>query len=292
MTKNQTRKSAMNNSILRELKSSIEYMSPVERRIADVILQDPKKFTSYSLLELSALADVSSGSIINFSNKFAGSGFSALKLEIAACTSDTAEIQFTNISETDTVKDVLAITVKNVEEALTSTIALNEENTLLSVVNLILNAKKVEIYGIFHSAIVATDFYYQLLQLGIPTSFVGDILTCAVSASMLQEDSLVIAISASGKTQEIIDSVKLAKENNVPVVCITGHKNSPLAKLSDEVLVAPPSGNSLSTSDIEIRTSQLTITDAICSYLQRELDRNGEKNYYRVNKILNSHNIV
>jgi len=65
-----------------------------------------------------------------------------------------------------------------------------------------------------------------------------------------------------------------------------------LAKLSDEVLVAPPSGNSLSTSDIEIRTSQLTITDAICSYLQRELDKTGEKNYYRVNKILNSHNIV
>ena len=185
----------------------------------------------------------------------------------------------------------MKITVDNVNEALSNTLATNEENTLMSVAELIMSAKKVEIYGIFRSAVVATDFYYQLLQLGIPATFVSDVLTCAVSASMLGEGSLVIAISSSGQTQDIINAVKLAKCNNVPVVCITAHKNSPLAKLSDEVLIAAPSGNSLTSSETEIRTAQLTITDAICTFLQTKFDKTGEKNYFKMSEILNSHNV-
>ena len=281
----------MNKNLLRNIKSNIEYMSAVERRITDVILQNPKKFTTLSLLELSKLADVSSGSIINFSNKYAGSGFAALKIEVAACATDTESQPFTNIDSADTAKDVLKITVGNINEALANTLARNEENTLMSVVELIHSAKKIEIYGIYHSAVVATDFYYQLLQLGIPATFVSDVLTCAVSASMLGEGSVVIAISCTGKTQDIINAVKLAKCNNVPVVCITADKNSPLAKLSDEVLIASPSGNSLTSSETEIRTAQLTLTDAICTYLQAKIDKTGEKNYYKMSEILNSHNI-
>ena len=156
---------------------------------------------------------------------------------------------------------------------------------------MILSAKKVEIYGVFRSAVVATDFYYQLLPLGIPASFVSDVLTCAVSASMLGDDSLVIAVSSSGQTQDVIDAVRLAKANGVPVVAITSNRGSPLAGISDKVLIAAPSGNSLSASPAEIRMSQLALTDAICSYIRSKLDSDGNKTYFKMNEILSSHNV-
>ena len=156
---------------------------------------------------------------------------------------------------------------------------------------MILKAKKVEIYGLFRSGAVATDFYYQLLTLGIPTSYVSDVLTCAASASILDSNHLVIAISCSGQTKDVLDAVKIAKSNRVPVICLTGNKHSPLTKLADLTLVAAPSGNSVTGKEMEIRFSQLALADTLCAYLRNKIDANGEKRYFKLAEIINSHSV-
>ena len=281
----------MKKRLLRELRSNLAYMSNVERKLADVILGDPRRFITYSLSELAELAEVSQGSIINFANKFCGGGFPVLKMEIAAAIPDEADTPFSVITNEDSLKDILQKNTASISLALENTLVLNDEETLRSVGDMILAAKKVEIYGIFRSAVVATDFYYQLLQIGVPASFVSDVLTCAVSASMLGEGSLVIAISHSGQTHDVIDAVRLAKANGVPVVTITAHKSSQLAQLSDRVLVAAPSGNSCSESHNEVRLSQMALTYTLCSYLRMKLDADGNNRYFKMNEILSSHNV-
>ena len=281
----------MKQTLLRELRSNLDYMSNVERRLAEVILKDPRQFVSYSLGELAELAQVSQGSIINFANKFCGGGFPALKMEVAASLPHVSDTPFSVVTDGDSLKEMLQKTTESIGDALKNTSALNDEETLRAVGDLILGAKKVEIYGIFRSAVVATDFYFQLLQLGIPATFVSDVLTCAVSASMLGEGSLVIAISSSGQTQDVIDAVRLAKANGVPVITITAHKASPLAQLADRVLIAAPSGNARSANANEVRLSQLALTDALCSYLRTRLDADGNNRYFKMNEILSSHNV-
>lgn len=281
----------MKQTLLRELRSNLDYMSNVERRLAEVILKDPRRFVSYSLGELAELAQVSQGSIINFANKFCGGGFPALKMEVAASLPHASDTPFSVVTDGDSLKEMLQKTTESIGDALKNTSALNDEETLRAVGDLILGAKKVEIYGIFRSAVVATDFYFQLLQLGIPATFVSDVLTCAVSASMLGEGSLVIAISSSGQTQDVIDAVRLAKANGVPVITITAHKASPLAQLADRVLIAAPSGNARSANANEVRLSQLALTDALCSYLRTRLDADGNNRYFKMNEILSSHNV-
>lgn len=274
--------------VLREIKANLEYMSSAEQKIAQLILDDVKKFTGYTLSEVSERAKVSQGSVVNFANKFVGGGFPKLKIALATCAVDNEEFLSDGV-KTDSMKEILKNTQKNISEGLLNTLSLNDEQVLKSVAERILKAKKVEIYGIYRSAVVATDFYYQLVQTGIPANFVSDVLTCAVSASMLDKGSLVVAISSSGQTQDVIDAVKIAKSNGVDVVCITAHKNSPLAKLCDDVLIASPSGNSNLTMQTEIRISQLAVTDAICAYLRKKTVNINK--YFEVEDILNLHNV-
>lgn len=281
----------MSKNLYSQLKSGMDYMSSVEKKITAVILENPREFITFTLPGLANLAEVSQGSIINFCKKFAGGGFPALKLQIAEAIKEFIPESYTVVEESDTVKDVLMKTASNSEQALRHTKEINTEKTLKSIADKILNAKKVEIYGVYRSAAVATDFCYQLLQIGIPASFVSDILTCSVSASMLDENSIVIAISSSGQTRDIIDPVRIAKEKGAYAVAITGNGHSALAKISDDVLVAASSGNSVSEKSSEIRISQLALTDAICSYLGTKIDENGEKRYLEMKKILNSHSI-
>lgn len=280
----------MSQNLISRLKSNMDYLSSAERKIANLIINNPRKFTRYSMTELSKLADVSQGSIINFSKKFSGGGYPVLKMHVAGCINDS-EKPFSTVHSEDSLKDAIAKTIKNNNDAFHITAEINSESTLKAVADKIKSARKVEIYGIFRSAAVATDFCYQLLEIGIPASFVSDILTCAVSATMLDENSLVIAISSSGKTKDTLDAVKNAKANGVPVVGITSNSNSPLARLSDYPLIASSSGNSVIGKEMEVRASQLLITDAICSYLRCNMDEEGQKQYHKLKDILNSHSV-
>lgn len=282
---------AMGKNLITELKTSLNFLTKVESKIAREIIDNPSAFITYSMSELAKKADVSQGSIINFSNKFAEGGFPELKLRISACIGVQKKQQYNIVDANDSLKDALRKNADSLSLAYKHTDEINSEQTFEQVVERILKARKIEIYGIFRSATVATDFCYQLLELGIPASFVSDILTCSISASMLDESALVIAISSSGKTKDIIDAVKNAKANNVPIISITSNPNSPLAKLSDNVLVAPASGVSVSSRATEIRSSQLLITDTICSYIRRKIDFKNESRYYKLKTILSSHSV-
>ena len=282
----------MKSKLLNELRSGLEHLSPTERKIADAILTAPKEFISYSMTELSQSAGVSQGSIINFANKFAGGGFPVLKLQIAACLSEYENHSYVSAAEEgDGVKEVLRKTTNSTLSALRNTEAVNDEEILSRAADRILKAKKVEIYGVYRSAVVATDFYYQLLTLGIPAVFVSDVLTASVSASLLDADSLVVAVSASGKTKDVLDAVKIAKAKNVPIISLTNHKESPLAQLSDEVLIASASGDTLMGLASEIRLSQLALTDALCAYLRTRIDEQSERQYFELREIINSHSV-
>lgn len=274
--------------MLTEIKASLEYMSATEKKIAQFILLEPKVFLGLNLIELCAKLGVSQGSVINFSKKFAKGGFPKLKISVATSISASEDF-FLEKNETGNIKSILKKTCENYASAVNNTLSLADEKTLKEVAELVLKAKKVQIYGIYRSAIVATDLYFQLIQLGVPASFISDVLTCAISASMLDKNSLLIAVSYSGQTKDVIDAVKLAKSNGVKVVAITAHKNSVLASLSDLVIISSPSGNSSLNTQTEIRISQLAIVDTLCAYIRRETS--DAKKYFEIEEILSTHNV-
>ncbi|MBO5206132.1 MAG: MurR/RpiR family transcriptional regulator [Clostridia bacterium] len=279
----------MKKSLILELQASTEFMSNTEKKIASVILSGPESFTLMSLGELESVAEVSQGSIINFSNKYAGGGFPALKMAVAASLASREETPLSIITGEDSAHTALKKGAMGISAAVQNTANINSGEGLEGLAELILKAKRIDIYGIYRSAIVASDLNMELLELGIPSSVVSDVLTCALSASLLHEGDLVIAISSSGKTRDILDAVKIAKENGAKVAVITAYKNSPLARLSDLLLIAASSGSSHFSFEKEIRMSQLALIDAVCAYIQHRIDKDGDKRYYTAKKILELH---
>ena len=281
----------MEQKLLHRLRSTVEFMSSAERRIATLILADPERFTRLSLGEVSVLSGASQGSVINFSKKYGGGGFPELKIAIAKALSVESEPPFSIVDSNDSMKAVLKKTAEGISLGLRNTVALNDGDSMERAVKLILGAKKIEIYGIFRSAVVATDMYYQFIQLGLPANFISDVLTCAISASLLDSESLVVAVSISGQTQDVIDAVKQAKAKGAPILALTAHADSPLAALADVTLIAAPSGNALSSHSSEVRASQLFIADALCDYLRESLGGGENERYKKMSEILRSHNV-
>lgn len=279
----------MTKNVFAQLKASYGYMSRVERQIADYILKQPEQFIMLTMAELSARERVSQGSINNFARKFFSCGFSALKLHVAAELAPPADAPLPDVLP-QAVKTCMQNNIDINHSFFESTAQLNDEEVLARVVQRILSARKIDIYGVYHSGITARDLCFQLISLGIPANYVEDTYMCAVSASMLDENALVIAVSSSGRTSEIIDAAQIARENRAGVVCLTTNPFSPLAKISDDVLLSARR-EGISEHVGHTRMAQLFVIDSLTSYLQTILQQDDPANRDRLREFNISHSI-
>jgi arabinose-5-phosphate isomerase len=109
----------------------------------------------------------------------------------------------------------------------------------VEVINLILNSSgRVVLTGVGKSADVARKVVATLNSTGSPALFVhaGD----AVHGDLggIQKGDVVLCLSKSGRSAEVIALAPLLRAAGHPVVAITGIADSQLAKLSDHTLLA------------------------------------------------------
>lgn len=101
-----------------------------------------------------------------------------------------------------------------------------------SLINSILEAENVFLYGAGRSGLVAKAFAMRLMHLGINVYVVGEIITPSI-----KEGDLLITISGSGETTSIVTSGKIAKSAGAELAVITTYPASTLGKLADMVVV-------------------------------------------------------
>jgi len=257
------------------MRDNIDTMTKTERIIATYILKNPASIVSDTLSVFAKKIGVAEGSVINFSKMIGFSGFSEMKLNIAQCiTPITTADKKNDISTISDGKAFMKHMIDNVTAAFLTTYDLLDENKLNEAVDLLLNAKNIEIYGFTSSAALAYDTYYRMMKLGLPVKAVTDPLICQVSALMLNKDSVVIAISASGRTHDLIRALNVAIEHGgAKVICITSIASSPVAKMSDITFIT---GTSHTTTDMissidnmsnETKIVQLFLIESICAYI-------------------------
>src|SRR5690606_8360484 len=71
------------NNLLDLIRQRLPELNKSERKVADVILRDPKAATRYSIAALAHAAAVSEPTVNRFCRNFAASGFPDFKLQLA-----------------------------------------------------------------------------------------------------------------------------------------------------------------------------------------------------------------
>jgi arabinose-5-phosphate isomerase len=104
-------------------------------------------------------------------------------------------------------------------------------------VEIIHNSKgRVVITGIGKSGLVGRKIAATLASTGTPSFFMHPAEASHGDLGMVTEDDVVIAISNSGETEEILRLIPYLKYFNVKIIALTGNPQSTLAKQADVVL--------------------------------------------------------
>jgi len=237
-------------------------LRPSEQRVASFILGAPNRVTAMAIAELAEAAGVTDPTVARFCKALGYSGFKAFKVALAKSLATGVPYVHTDVSQLDSSADVW---VKVFDRSIASLIAMrNQVDAILfeRVTSALSGARRIEFYGVGNSGLVALDAQHKFFLLGMHTVAYTDPHWQVQSAVLLKPDDVVIAISRTGRTRDMIQTVELAQKAGATVVAITA-RASRLARLADLTLTVDVEEDPDVYSPMVGRLAQLALIDAL-----------------------------
>ena len=253
---------APNFKVTKSDKILIEY---IKNNIEDVFYKP--------ISQIAKESNIGEATITRFSKKMGFSGLQDFKVTLAqeiSSLSKNRNIINSNIENNepviDTAKKLLATNISTLE----STVDIINGSEIHKSAQLIINAKRIYFIGIGYSGIIAQDSNYKFMRIGLNCLSFDSSHTMIMMSSIMQKGDLVIAISHSGETEEIIKTVEMAKQNEVDIISITKKKESSLKSTSDIHLEYISEETLLETGSISSKLAQIFLIDLIYTQVVKE----------------------
>lgn len=256
-------------AILHTLQQQLSKLSPLERKLAEHILAAPGEIVHMGITELAEQCAVSPATITRFCKVFHFKGFPDFKVHLA---SEIAQGGSDDSSHSSAYQDIVAgnplsVIVEAMQAnhlaSIRDTTSLLDLSKLTKVVDTLCGARRIDLYGMATSSIIAQDFYQKLIRIGVNCTAFADSHMQITSASTLGENDVALAISYSGETPETIDALTCASSRGATTISLTSFGSNTLASLANIPLFSSSLEHGMRRGDMASRIAQLHIVDIL-----------------------------
>lgn len=218
-------------TIIDTLYSKLPTLSATDHKIAQYVLTHPNQVVNMTISALAQAAGVSDASVSRFSKNIGLDGFHQLKIELARV-AENQDSYYQQINPDDFGQALQSISANKVAE-INSTLAQTAAPVLKQIVQAIAAAPIVQVAGAGGTFPVAADAVYKFNQLG-KLAITDSVWDTAVAQTLnLPQTAVLLVISNSGETRDLLTQVNVAKKRGIKVVAITNHADSPIAQRAD-----------------------------------------------------------
>ncbi len=234
------------------------------------VLANAEQTSRLSLAELAVQTQLSQPSVVRWCRALGFEGYKDFQHWLARSLGAGTPFVHASVQASDTPWTVLSKVVDSTQTALTLVRNQLDTAVLEQAVQLLHRAKRVEFYGQGNSGITAQDGAHKLFRIGISAIAHCDPHIHSASAAMLTPGDVVVVVSNSGRSIELLDSVHIAIQAGASVIAITAPA-TPLAALATVVLTVNPSEDPDVFAPMTARISQLVVLDtlAVCLALAK-----------------------
>ncbi len=264
---------------LQKMKLNYERMSKGERKIADYFLSQQNDISNINIKILADSIGVSQAAISRFVNKQCGETFMDLKIELASIRNEQNSITESRriLKMADDPEQIPNNLIKSIEETCNDVMQTNKIETFNEAVEIINKSKTVFMFGIGASGIIVTDLLQKLMRIGKKCIHNTDSSFSVISSQLVTKDDVVIAVSFSGRTKEVLLAVNEARKNGAKIISITGNVSNPLEKISNIKFYIPSAEyNSVRLAPIFSIYGQLFLVDILFLLLAKSKITNLE----------------
>lgn len=249
------------------------------RKIADYILENPKKIAMTRIKEVSIACGCDDAMVVRFCKNMGYSGFSGLRMSI------TAELLPPGLDFSGgrgrsggSFEAAKKSFLENNSRVLCDTVESLSESDIIRAAELISKAGKVCLLAAGASGIVALDAQVKLLRMGFNAIFHQDSEFSGTLAGLCTVGDVILAVSFSGKTKSVCGAARDAAGKGAGVISVTNYPHSPLVRLSDIAFFTASDERPFRLGAMNSRLAQLYILDFLIVNIALKGARAGEDN--------------
>lgn len=228
--------------IISQIKDFYSDLRPAERRVASVVLDDVRFAVDASNAELARRAEVSEPTVTRFCRAIGCEGVRDFKLKLAqSLVVGALYLTKPASASADNGMPFWSAVFNEARQALEEAERQIEPTQVQQAADLIATARQVTVFGLGgSSSALAQEAQYRLFRYGVAVNAHCDPYFMRMTASTLKPNDVMVAISATGRTPEVIEAIGLAKHYRAKTIGITA-PDSGLARVCDVALtVAVP----------------------------------------------------
>ena len=272
-------------NLISRIKERRDALRKSERKVADFVVDNAAAVLTMRIIDVASHAQVSEPTVVRFCHALGFDGFQSFKLQLAQHLGASSSYSQFSVDDTDTVADV---SHKVFDSTIGPLLTVRDELDPLALeraIAAINQAKRVEFYGFGASGSVASDAQHKFFRLQLSSAAYTDPHIQHMSAISLSPTDVVVAISQSGRTKALIQSVELALDAGATVVGLAP-EDTPLSRLSSIPIYVNMEEDLQVFTPVSSRIAHLLVIDVLAMGVAR-LRKDLLKDYLkRINKSL------
>ena len=233
------------------------------RTVAEYLMQHAAEAQYLSISSLARECKVAEATVFRFCRALGFEGYHEMRIALAQANATGAMV-----NQRDLEPDADTATLCEHASALFMTAINGTQNTLSPeavdrAVELLHRARQVFCLGQGGSQLVANDLCARFA--GITNKFrtAGDSHMQIMAASLMTEQDVVLFVSYSGATRDMLETLRTAKAAGAKIILLTHYEDSPGARLADIVLLCGAQENPLDSGSIPIKVAVLYVAEVL-----------------------------
>ena len=233
------------------------------RTVAEYLLQHAGEAQYLSISSLAKECCVAEATVFRFCRALGFEGYHEMRIALAQANTTGALInQRVPEPDADTAtlcehaSALLMTTINGTQNAL-SPEAVDRASELLR------KARQVYCLGQGGSMLIANDICARFACISTKFRTAGDSHLQLVTASLMTPEDVVLFVSYSGATRDMMETLRAAKASGAKIVLLTHYEDSPGATLADVVLLCGAQESPLDSGSIPIKVAVLYVAEVL-----------------------------
>lgn len=256
-----------------KIQSLLPQLSESEKKIVEYIETQPINVKDLTSTKLAKELEISQSTVIRFTQKLGYENFRGFLADLHLVTANDQDF-----TQDVTKEESMSISVSRVLTQYLDVINMtHNDNTIDSIeqaASMLHHARKIMLFGRANNDFFCEYFQVQMMRYHMQAFFDRDNHNSFYILSQMNVEDVLIVISESGETFELLQILSAAKRVGVKILAITGKARSSLTSMADHVLYTVTFKQETRITSNVIRVSQLFLIDIIMITLLK-LDYDG-----------------
>lgn len=266
-----------------KINSRYNLFTKAERKVADYVMQNPRKVLFMSITDLADACKVGDTSVFRFCKTMHLQGYQEFKMQLSLSIGgggdeddDSQPAATGRVNQTDTLDTLAQKVLQTNLSALSETYDLLNTKDFSNAVDYLIRARQIYFFGVGASYITAMDAMNKFLRITPNVTCIADSHMQAMAASLVTEEDVAVVISYSGSTKDTIEVAKSVKKAGAKVITITRFAKSPLTSHADLIMLCGSNEGPLQGGSTSAKVSQLFLLDLLyMEYFRRTFERSN-----------------